>query len=413
MLRRFWSLLLFILFSSSQIFLFKGQVQPARAEKPVVHAVLFYSPSCPHCHQVITQDLPPLLEKYQDQLLIIGVDTYTAGGQQLYQAAIQRYNIPEERRGVPALIVGDVVLVGSLEIPEQFPGLIEQYLAAGGVDWPDIPGLAEAMAEVQTEETATAEASAGTQNPAQPTAQPQTEQAPLAQETTAPPATQGGALITPDSSSGLILDDNPPGGLSERLARDPAGNTLSIFVLVGMLLSLAGALLVLTPSTHLQYFGRPSIYIPLLALVGLGIAAYLAYVETAQVSAVCGPIGDCNAVQQSQYAKLFGVLSIGVLGVVGYLAILAAWLVARHGQGKLASRASLALLGMTLFGTLFSIYLTFLEPFVIGATCAWCLTSAVIMTILLCLSVAPGKQPLYQLIGKRNAYTRSRYKRRI
>jgi uncharacterized membrane protein len=32
---------------------------------------------------------------------------------------------------------------------------------------------------------------------------------------------------------------------------------------------------------------------------------------------------------------------------------------------------------------LFSIYLTFLEPFVIGATCAWCLTSALIMTLLL------------------------------
>jgi uncharacterized membrane protein len=34
-------------------------------------------------------------------------------------------------------------------------------------------------------------------------------------------------------------------------------------------------------------------------------------------------------------------------------------------------------------GVLFSIYLTFLEPFVIGATCAWCLSSAVIMTLLL------------------------------
>jgi uncharacterized membrane protein len=36
-----------------------------------------------------------------------------------------------------------------------------------------------------------------------------------------------------------------------------------------------------------------------------------------------------------------------------------------------------------LVGVLFSIYLTYLEPFVIGATCAWCLTSAISMTLIL------------------------------
>ena len=38
---------------------------------------------------------------------------------------------------------------------------------------------------------------------------------------------------------------------------------------------------------------------------------------------------------------------------------------------------------VALAGTLFSIYLTVLEPFVIGATCMWCITSAVLMTLLL------------------------------
>jgi uncharacterized membrane protein len=45
--------------------------------------------------------------------------------------------------------------------------------------------------------------------------------------------------------------------------------------------------------------------------------------------------------------------------------------------------ATLALWAAAFFGTLFSVYLTFLEPFVIGATCAWCLSSAVIMALLL------------------------------
>lgn len=134
--------------------------------------------------------------------------------------------------------------------------------------------------------------------------------------------------------------------------------------------------------------------IPLLALFGLGVAAYLAYVETQAVPAVCGPVGDCNAVQSSEYARLFGVLPIGVLGVLGYAAILAAWLWGQWRSDRLADYAPLAILGMTVFGTAFSLYLTYLEEFVIRAVCAWCLTSAVIMTALMVLSVGPAMQTI-------------------
>jgi hypothetical protein len=41
-----------------------------------------------------------------------------------------------------------------------------------------------------------------------------------------------------------------------------------------------------------------------------------------------------------------------------------------------------------MFGVLFSIYLTFLEPFVIGAVCMWCVSSAVIMMLMLWLTAA-------------------------
>ncbi|MCA9971053.1 MAG: hypothetical protein KC425_12595, partial [Anaerolineales bacterium] len=51
--------------------------QETAEPQPIVQAVLFYSPTCPHCHQVITQDLPPIQEKYGAQLQILGVDTST------------------------------------------------------------------------------------------------------------------------------------------------------------------------------------------------------------------------------------------------------------------------------------------------------------------------------------------------
>lgn len=117
---------------------------PAQAdETAVVRAVLFYSPTCSHCHYVITEILVPLNDRYGDQLEIGGIDVTQADGQALYQTAIDHYQIPQDRRGVPTLVVGQVVLVGSGEIPEQFPAIIETGLAEGGIPWPDIPGLVQ------------------------------------------------------------------------------------------------------------------------------------------------------------------------------------------------------------------------------------------------------------------------------
>jgi uncharacterized membrane protein len=353
------------------------QPRPALADDAVVHAVLFYSPTCPHCHQVITEDLPPLFEKYGEQLQIVGVDVATPGGQALYQAAIERFDIPSERHGVPTLIVGDVVLVGSLEIPQQFPGLIEKYLAQGGVDWPDIPGLAEALAAQPTPAVTSA---------------PTATTAPASTSTTVPSAATPSPAPTPTATApGLILNTDPPADLSARLARDPAGNALAIVVLVGMVCSVALVGARLRRPVDPPVAVRREWTIPVLCLIGFVVAGYLSYVETAQVEAACGPIGDCNTVQQSEYARLFGLIPIGVLGLVGYVAIGIAWVVSRYHRGRFADLATRAQLGMTVFGTLFSIYLTFLEPFVVGATCAWCLASAVIMTMLMWLTAVSGR----------------------
>jgi len=368
----------------------------ARADEPVVRAVLFYSPSCGHCHKIITEDLPPLVEKYSDKLQIIGVNVAEAGGQALYQAAIQRYNIPDDRLGVPTLIIDDIVLVGSGEIPDQLPGLVEKYLAQGGVDWPDIPGLVEAIAVAEAASTATPAAATT------PEASP--SPAPIEAATATPMPPQPTSTAAP---TGLIVTNNSPPSLSEKISRDLAGNALAIAALLGMV-CVVGYVGVTFPRLLVKQSSRQAWAIPLLALLGLGVAAYLAFVETQQVTAVCGPVGDCNTVQQSEYALLFGFLHVGVLGVIGYIAILVAWLVSRYGFGQLAQLASAAMFAMTLFGTLFSIYLTFLEPFVIGATCAWCLTSAVAMTILLWLAATPGARAISNLFnGEENVKRQS------
>ncbi len=146
------------------------------------------------------------------------------------------------------------------------------------------------------------------------------------------------------------------------------------------------------PRIFSQRWTEPAL--PLLCLVGLGVAGYLAYVETQAVSAVCGPVGDCNAVQSSPYARLFGFLPIGVLGIAGYLAILYAWLYNRVRDDRIARAMPVGIFGMAILGVIFSLYLTFLEPFVIKAVCIWCITSAVIMTLLMLFSLRPALETI-------------------
>jgi uncharacterized membrane protein len=60
-----------------------------------------------------------------------------------------------------------------------------------------------------------------------------------------------------------------------------------------------------------------------------------------------------------------------------------AWALGRRGPTGQRRTATLTLWAAALVGTAFSAYLTFLEPFVIGASCAWCLTSAALTAVIL------------------------------
>jgi len=353
------------------------------AADPVTKAVLFYSPSCGHCEYVITEVLPPLLEQYGDQLLILLVDVTQPQGQQLYQNTIQQFQISDDRLGVPTLVCGQTVLVGSGEIPEQFPGIIQTSLSVGGVDWPAIPGLAENL-PADTREEITSQAT-DTSNP--PTA---------GSSGTGATATRSEPAVLQQSPADPDLQASQPGdtGIIAKFKQDPAANTLAVIVLLVMLASTLFIVFAFLSSTPPRLPQFPAWTIPVVSVLGLGVALYLSYIELFQAEAVCGPVGNCNAVQNSPYAYLFGVIPVGVLGAVGYITILLGWLLVSRGPVSLHKPLNLVLWGMAWIGTIFSIYLTFLEPFVIGATCMWCLTSAVLMTILLWATTPAALQAL-------------------
>jgi uncharacterized membrane protein len=303
----------------------------ASAAAPAVRAILFYSPTCGHCEKVINQDLPPIQQTYQESLIIAQIDVTQAKGQELYQAAANFFNIPDNRLGVPTMIVGGTILVGEQEIPQQLPGIIQSGLSNGGINWPDLPGLDQFTAGLS-----------------EPQAVSQT--------------------------------NNP---WLEKFMRDPLGNSIAVAVLIGMIISLVWIAYKFVMGDADQTRPWPGWVVPVLAVIGIGIAVYMTFVETTQAAAICGPIGDCNSVQKSAYATLFGFLPVGVLGLLGYSTILIVWIVQRFLSVDWRRIAWLLLWGLSVFGVLFSIYLTFLEPFVIGATCVWCISSAIVMTLLL------------------------------
>jgi uncharacterized membrane protein len=116
------------------------------------------------------------------------------------------------------------------------------------------------------------------------------------------------------------------------------------------------------------------------AVVGLGIAAYLTIVHYAGGEPVCAIAHGCATVQKSHYSQLAGV-PVALLGLLGYIGILAA--LARDGEQGRTAAAFLSLAG---FG--FSAWLTYVEVARLDAICIWCVGSAICMALLAALSAA-------------------------
>ncbi len=432
------------------------------AQAQTVQAVLFFSPTCQHCHQVITQYLPLLFQNNggppgvitgesipqaerslflfrNSRLEILLVDASKTLGSELYMASTRNQQIPRERSGVPRLVIGDEYLVGSLEIPERTGDLVRQGLEQGGLEWPAVDGLADALTSIpglgpvvaaqprdsapvvadEPEDSAATQPDQASAADTAPTAAPATALTdsvlPSRVDTAYEPSIEVAppvdvAEVEPDAAEETLIDSAthvvaepvdsatpvpsafdvvPTRELSilENFQLDPVGNSFSVAVLVLMIASVTVVLL--KPDAMPATWGL-GILVPVLALVGAGVASYLTYIEATGATAVCGPVGDCNTVNQSEYARLFGMLPVGALGLLGYVAIALAWIGSRYTPEPMSLWSRVSLLVMTLGGTIFSIYLTFLEPFVIGATCAWCLTSSIIIMAIMWLVSGVG-----------------------
>jgi uncharacterized membrane protein len=118
-----------------------------------------------------------------------------------------------------------------------------------------------------------------------------------------------------------------------------------------------------------------------LTVLGIALTAYLTYVHYAGIKVACVQgHNECEAVQTSVYSHVAGI-PVALLGLIGYVVILGSLLVPPSESARLAT------LALTVGGFGFSAYLTYREVFSLEKICEWCVSSAILMTILACLSL--------------------------
>ena len=360
-------------------------VAEAQEQQAVAYGIFFYSPSCPHCQDVIDNHWDNIQSEFGDALKVVFVNVQIPEGSQLMQSTTAAMGI--DANSVPMLILGETVLIGSYDIPGLAPGIIRAGIDSGGIDAPPAPGIEEIFTLALGDDYAVNEHSE-----------------PIVEPVFSDPANIMALMMLFALIASLVIivlaGFNPK--IQNMLAGSVGFSVLIFSTLAGI--GLTGSLLVgsanwlvsvLVLATLILFFiilfmlikqqslkTVANTVIPLLIVAGMIVAGYLSYVEITASEASCGLAGACNLVQQSPYAYLFGV-PIGIIGVAGYALLLGLWL-----AGKMKQHVFVPMLFLVGAGVLFSIYLTYLEPFVIGATCVWCLTSALIMMALL-WAVAP------------------------
>ncbi len=109
-------------------------VSPVRAQEPMIRFFLFYGLDCTHCQAIEEEVLAPLSQKYGERLEIRRFEISIEANYEVLRHLETEYGLPVSQ--IPAIFIGDRVLIGADEIRGQLETAIEGYLATGGVDFP-------------------------------------------------------------------------------------------------------------------------------------------------------------------------------------------------------------------------------------------------------------------------------------
>jgi len=128
-----------------------------------------------------------------------------------------------------------------------------------------------------------------------------------------------------------------------------------------------------------------------LALAGIFISLYLTLYKLGIIGELSCTIGSCETVNTSKWSRFLGfpVAAWGLLFYVEMFGLAAIGTIERLAD---VVAISFVLVVESAIGVLFSAWLTYLELAVIHAICIWCVTSAVIVTVIFVVSVADYRE---------------------
>jgi uncharacterized membrane protein len=128
-----------------------------------------------------------------------------------------------------------------------------------------------------------------------------------------------------------------------------------------------------------------------LALAGIFISIYLTLYKLGVIGELSCSIGSCETVNTSRWSVFLG-LPVAAWGLLFYLDVFGVALLGTMPRWENEPVISIILVAEAAIGVLFSAWLTYLELAVINAICIWCVTSAVIVLVILLVSVADWRE---------------------
>jgi len=124
----------------------------------------------------------------------------------------------------------------------------------------------------------------------------------------------------------------------------------------------------------------------LVALAGVLVSAYLWLYKVGVIGTLACGSGGCETVQLSPYSRFLGI-EVALIGLLGYGGLLGLALLSLQPRFAAARWPVTALAVLSGAGLVFTLYLKYLELFVIGAICRWCVVSAVLIALFFLISL--------------------------
>ena len=126
-----------------------------------------------------------------------------------------------------------------------------------------------------------------------------------------------------------------------------------------------------------------------LIVVGILVTSYLSYLKLTDEISIClsGGMINCEAVLNSRFSEIMilgGRVPIAYLGLLVYLVLLAIWFWESRNENAIALTL---FFGLSTFAWLYSMYLVYLQFFVLRAACPWCLTHEANITLLFIITL--------------------------